>query len=146
MVRELRDELHGKKGILNKRVDLTRCVELIDEIATSLPSAMSDADAIVRQRENIFKNADSVARNIIKEAEERAAHKSENSEVLKIAARESKTVVDKTYRQCDMLVQKTKEHLDNIFSDVEQFMQETLDAIKKNRDELRNVSIIGEKL
>ncbi|MDR0426444.1 MAG: hypothetical protein LBH24_04640 [Clostridiales bacterium] len=141
LVDELYDELNGKKGLFNKRVDLTRCAELIEVVRDSLPAALSEAKTVIAKRESIYKNADSVAKNIIKEAEERAAHKSDTSEVLKLANRESKLVVDRTYRQCDLLVQKTKEHLDSMFSDVETFMEETLDMIHKNRDELRNASI-----
>lgn len=142
---ELDAELCGKKGLFNKKVDLEKCVALFQALKDCAYREFSDAKALVKKRQTVLDNADSVAKNIIKEAEERAAHMSGNSEVKRLAERESKVIVDRTYRQCELLVQKTKEHLDAVFCDTEAFFESTLEMIHKNRDELRNASIGREK-
>ena len=137
LINELDEELNGRKGLFNRRVDITRCVEIFEEIKRLLPPALTEAELVVKSREKILDNADTVAQNIIKEAEERAVHLSESSEVIKLAERQGRDMLDKTYRQCDALMQKTKEHLDEMFSETEAFFQSILNMLKTNRNELR---------
>lgn len=72
LINELDEELNGRKGLFNRRVDITRCVEIFEEIKRLLPPALTEAELVVKSREKILDNADTVAQNIIKEAEERA--------------------------------------------------------------------------
>lgn len=145
LISELDDELNGRKGLFNRRVDLGRCVELFDEIKRLIPPSVSEAETVIKSRERILENADIVARNIIKEAEERAVHLSESSEIAKLAEKRGRDMLDKTYRQCDTLVQKTKEHLDEMFGETEAFFQSTLDMLKTNRNELRGALMNTDK-
>ena len=137
LIAELDEELNGRKGLFKSRVDLTRCIELFEEIKRMLPPSLTEADLVVKSRERILENADTVAQNIIKEAEERALHLSESSNVLKIAEKQGREALDNTYKQCDSLVQKTKEHLDEMFKQTEIFFESTLNTIRTNRNELR---------
>lgn len=137
LIAEMDDELVGRSGLFNKRADLARCASLWADIKALLPIAMEEAELVSRNRLWILENADIVAQNVIKEAEERAEQLTDGAEIARRAEKRSREVLDEAYRQCDELVLKTKEHLDGMFKDVETFFKNTLDTIKTNRNELR---------
>ncbi len=134
---ELQSELTDRKGLFGKKVDLDRCADLVYELRETLPESLREAEYIVANRKKIFDNADIVAKNTIKEAEERAAHIVENSELIKRAEAEGDKLIDAAQAQCDNLTDRTKTHLDNMFKDIEQFLLSTLAMIRNNREELR---------
>jgi len=107
-----------------------------------MPDAVREAEYVVENKQKILENADSVAKNTIREAEERAEHIIDNSELIKRAELEAKQLMETAYMQCDALVDKTKAHLDIMFRDVEQFLQSSLAMIRNNREELRGAMIV----
>ena len=141
---ELDNELNGKRGLFNGKVDRGRCRELVDELKETLPATIDEAKNVIDNRKTIMLNADAVAKNVIREAEERAKRLIESSEVVKIAERQGRNALDETYRQCDALVQKTKEHLDKVFSEAEAFFESTLSLLRTNRRELMQLTIAPE--
>jgi F0F1-type ATP synthase membrane subunit b/b' len=142
---QLESELSEKKGLFSKKVDLDRCAELVAVLKSEIPSSLSEARQILATRQRILENADSAAQNTIREAEERASHIVENSELLKAAQNESHKIIDQGLAQCDKLVERTKTHLDEMFKDIEQFLLSTLAMIRNNREELRGAMILNPK-
>ncbi len=112
------------------------------QIRGSLPDTLREAQYVVENKQKILENADSVAKNTMREAEERAEHIIDNSELTKRAEMEAKQLMETAYMQCDALVDQTKTHLDIMFRDVEQFLQSTLAMIRNNREELRGAMIV----
>ncbi len=139
LVDELYEEINGKGGLFGKRkIDIPRCSELISKIKSALSPCLFEAETVISKRNDIMQNADVVACNIIKEAEERAAHIVSNSEIIRSAEEKSSKILDDTYRQCDAIVRKTKEHLDRMFAETETFFLNTVSVIRTNRNELRD--------
>ncbi len=139
---EMENELTDKKGLFSKKVDIGRCVDILYEMKRVFPESIREADYIVANKNKILENADNVAKNTIREAEERAEHIIDNSELIKRAEIEAKNIVDMGYMQCDTLVDRTKSHLDSMFKDIEQFLLSTLTMIRNNREELRGAMIM----
>ena len=139
---EMESELTDKKGLFSKKVDISRCVDILYEMKRVFPESIREADYIVANKNKILENADNVAKNTIREAEERAEHIIDNSELIKRAEIEAKNIIDMGYMQCDTLVERTKTHLDSMFKDIEQFLLSTLTMIRNNREELRGAMIM----
>lgn len=140
---QLEQELGERKGgIFSKKVDIGRCSQLARQIRSVLPDALREANYVVENKQKILENADSVAKNTIREAEERAEHIIDNSELTKRAELEAKQLMETAYMQCDALVDQTKTHLDIMFRDIEQFLQSALAMIRNNREELRGAMIV----
>ncbi len=139
---EMESELTDKKGLFSKKVDIGRCVDILYEMKRVFPESIREADYIVANKNKILENADNVAKNTIREAEERAEHIIDNSELIKRAEIEAKNIIDMGYMQCDTLVDRTKAHLDSMFKDIEQFLLSTLTMIRNNREELRGAMIM----
>ncbi len=138
LVDELYEEINGRGGMFGKKVDLPRCKELIVNIKSMISSSLSRAQEVIDKRNDIMQNADIVACNVIKEAEERASHITSNSEIIRSAENRAQAIMDETYRSCDAVVRKTKEHLDRMFAEAEAFFLNTVSVIRTNRGELRD--------
>ena len=143
LIEQLEYELGDRKGgLFTKKIDIGKCVQLTRQIRNALPDSLREAAYVVDNKQKILENADSVAKNTIREAEERAEHIIDNSELIKRAELEAKQLMETAYMQCDALVDNTKAHLDVMFRDVEQFLQSALAMIRNNREELRGAMIV----
>ncbi|MCL2061920.1 MAG: hypothetical protein FWH03_04765 [Firmicutes bacterium] len=141
MLNELEAELTNTKGIFSKKIDIGHCAELAAQLKSAVPQSIAESEYILQNRKRILENADSVAQNTIKEAEERALHIVDNSELVKRAELEAKKIIEAAHVQCDALIERTKIHLDGMFKDIEQFLLSTLAMIRNNREELRSAMI-----
>lgn len=141
LLNELEEELRDKRGVLTKK-DTGRCVAIIDRLKESLPLAIEESEYIVAQQQQILKNADVVAKNTIRAAEERAMHLVGTTELMRKAEEEARQLLERTSAKCDLLVRRTKEHLDKMFMETEQFLLSTLSMIRTNREELRSAMLV----
>ncbi|MCL2676159.1 MAG: hypothetical protein FWE84_06250 [Firmicutes bacterium] len=132
---ELTDKRFGKK-------DPSRCIAIVEQMKEMLPAALDESDYIIQKQRQILKNADIVAKNTLKAAEEKADHLVGTTDILRKAEDEAKKMLDKTAGRCDLLVKKTKEHLDVMFVETEQFLLSSLNMIRTNRAELRDAMLI----
>ena len=116
IIDELEAELGERRGgLFSKKIDIGKCVQLTKAIRGAMPDAVREAEYVVENKQKILENADSVAKNTIREAEERAEHIIDNSELIKRSELEAKQLMETAYMQCDALVDKTKAHLDIMF-------------------------------
>lgn len=141
LLKELSQELSDKRGLFSKKIDLDKCLSIVEQLKIDLPNSLAESKYIMDNTQKIMDNADNVAKNTIREAEERAEHIIENSEIAKRAEIEAKKIIETAYMQCDTLIERTKDHLDVMFKEVEQFLQSTLSMIRNNREELRGSMI-----
>lgn len=137
ILESLRDELNPARGLFSKKPDIALCRDLCEKLARVLPSALEEAEYVKGHRKEILANADVVAKNTIRAAEEKAEKLASESEVVRAAQVSSKQIIENAYAQCDNLILRTKAHLDNIFKDTEQFLLTTLSVVRTNREELR---------
>lgn len=136
----LRDEFIDSKGYPKRKVDLNRCLQLIEELKNSLPTSIKDARKIVENKQRILQNADFIAKNTISSAEEKARRLIASSEIEQLAQKEAQKIVNKAIIQRDVLVDKTKTHLDSMFVESEQFLLSLIDMVRKNRHELSSIN------
>lgn len=134
---KLKTELEGGRGIFSKKPDIGRCVELCDKLMRILPESMSDAEYVKHKRKEILANADVVAKNTIRAAEEKANNLVSESEIVKNAHTAANRIIESAYAKCDNLIIRTKAHLDNLFKETENFLCSTLAVVRTNREELR---------
>ncbi len=138
LIELLKDEFIDAKG-LKRKIDVNRCLQLVDELQNSLPTYVKEAQKIVENKQRILQNSDFVAKNTIKSAEERARQIVSESAMGQLAQKEAQRIINKATIQRDVLIDKTKTHLDSMFEETEQFLLSLLDMVRKNRHELRTV-------
>lgn len=134
----LREELNSSHGLFSKKPDTALCCDLCDKLARVLPDCINEAEYVKQRRKEILANADVVAKNTIRAAEEKAEKLSSETEVVRMAQENAKRIVENAYAQCDNLIIRTKAHLDNMFKETEQFLLSTLAVVRTNREELRS--------
>ncbi|MCM1367298.1 MAG: hypothetical protein NC184_00595 [Roseburia sp.] len=134
---KLKEQLSGGKGLFSKKPDLALCSDLCDKLSRTLPDSFREAEYVKQKRKEILSNADVVAKNTIRAAEEKANKLTAETEVVKNAQSAAKQIIENAYTQCDNLILRTKEHLDNLFKETEKFLCSTLSVVRTNREELR---------
>ena len=77
-------------------VDVDRCRDIVDEVRNNLPDELRDSKKIVADREQILKNAQTDADNIIKQAEERARVLVSDKEITKRAQKMAVELANET--------------------------------------------------
>ncbi len=137
ILQSLREELNSSHGFFSKKPDIALCCDLCDKLARVLPESLEEAEYVKQKRKEILANADVVAKNTIRAAEERAEKLASESEVVRQAQTSAKQIIESAYAQCDNLMLRTKAHLDEVFKETEQFLLTTLSLVRTNREELR---------
>lgn len=145
ILEELQNELNTTHGIFSKKTDVAYCSDLCAKLMRAMPNALKEAEYVKQKRKEILANADVVAKNTIRAAEEKAQQLSSESEVVKTAQHNAKQIIENAYAQCDNLILRTKAHLDNMFKETEQFLLSTLSVVRTNREELRAALLDGAK-
>lgn len=84
-------------------VDVDRCRDIVDEVRNNLPDELRDSKKIVADREQILKNAQTDADNIIKQAEERARVLVSDKEITKRAQKMAVELVNAAQAQAKRL-------------------------------------------
>lgn len=143
---QLRTELSTGRGLFGKKADLALCSDLCDKLAQVLPDSIDEAEYVKQRRKEILSNADVVAKNTIRAAEEKANRLVGESEIVKNAQATAKQIIENAYAQCDNLILRTKAHLDNMFKETENFLCSTLSVVRTNREELRAALVNENKI
>lgn len=141
ILEQLKAELDVRRGLFAKKPDWDLCLQLCDELTHIMPEYIRDAAYIKSKRKEILENADVVAKNTIRAAEEQANKIISESEIVRSAHMASKQIIENAYVQCDNLILRTKSHLDNLFKQTENFLSSTLSVVRTNREELRAADI-----
>lgn len=137
ILQSLREELTSSHGFFSKKPDIPLCCDLCDKLSRVLPESLEEAEYVKQKRKEILANADVVAKNTIRAAEERAEKLASETEVVRQAQANAKQIIENAYAQCDNLMLRTKAHLDELFKETEQFLLSTLSLVRTNREELR---------
>ena len=110
---QLERELSGRRGMVSDKVDLSECRRLIRAIREKMSPLIQSVNGVVAERTTILTNADTVAKNVLSAAEQKAVQIVSSSEIVRRAQTESRKILDQTYVRCDQLVLKTKKNIDD---------------------------------
>ncbi|MCH5153749.1 MAG: hypothetical protein J1F71_00910 [Clostridiales bacterium] len=141
ILEQLKAELDGRRGLFSKKPDWDFCLQLCDELMRIMPEYIKEAAYIKSKRKEILENADVVAKNTIRAAEEQANKIVSESEIVRSAQIASGQIIENAYTRCDNLILRTKSHLDNLFKQTENFLCSTLSVVRTNREELRSADV-----
>ena len=116
-------------------VDQEQMIDIIKEIRIKLPDELKQAKWVKEERQRILVEAQKEADNIVKEAENRIISMIDEHEITR-KAYDQKTEIIETANEMSREISKgTKEYADNILSNTENVIQETLDKLGTNISE-----------
>ncbi|HEY8390717.1 MAG TPA: hypothetical protein VIL26_07220 [Clostridia bacterium] len=136
---ELENEfVDTEKGIFGKKINVQKCINLIDSLKRAFPSVIKDANYVVSNKEEILIEAERKANQIIKEAETHANIIVKNSEIMKRAEASAQSHYESVRRACDDSINKAAAIIYTMFEDMEGFLKNMMEILKQNRDEMIN--------
>ncbi len=139
LLRVLEEEISGaKKSVFGggKIIDESRCIAIINDIRFNLPSAISNANAVVKERDNIIDDAMERADRIVRDAEDKARTLIDNHEIIAKATEESEYIIAKAKSYGDMITNETLSNIDELLEESEKGIADILAAIKASRNDV----------
>ncbi|MDI6880145.1 MAG: ATPase [Desulfitobacteriaceae bacterium] len=121
-------------------VDDTVIFEILDKIRAGLPEEIQDAKWVLNERQRILNEAQAEAQKIVERGKTYAEKMAEENEVAKQAQAYAEDIV----RQAQGFAREVKagaaQYADELFQHVDTRLQETLQSLRRNRDELKSVA------
>ena len=137
---DILDELQ-EEFAQGKKVNVSRCEELIIELKRNLPSCLQEAAYIVSQRDKILERAKQGAESTTKEAEMRAQSLVQESELVSKAETEAERIMQETQKKCDAMYKTTKSNIDKLLKAMEDYFTDNLHVVRNNREELARTNL-----
>lgn len=110
-----------------------KVLDLLDEISNQLPGELKQAKTIVESRNEVITNAKREAENILKQAEQRAQQLMSKEEVYILAENEANEMIKNAQLKIKELKQATNEYVDDALRRTEDSISTALNEIKASR-------------
>ena len=114
-------------------VERDKVLDLLDEISNQLPGELKRAKTIVESRGEVINNAKREAENILKQAQAQARQMISDSEIYRQAQQEANTMVQTAQEKIRELKNVTNNYVDDALRQTEQAIAEALNEVKESR-------------
>lgn len=71
LITALENEFVDERGYVKRKINCAKCLTLLNELRTSLPMCIEEAQRIVDNKQRILANADSVAKATVETAQKK---------------------------------------------------------------------------
>ena len=112
-------------------VERDKVLDLLDEISNQLPGELKQAKTIVESRNEVITNAKREAENILKQAEQRAKQMISREEVVKQAEQQAAEMMKAAQQKIKELRQVTNDYVDDAMKRTEDAISQSLSAIRE---------------
>ena len=110
-----------------------KVLDLLDEISNQLPGELKQAKTIVESRNEVITNAKREAENILKQAEQRARQMISHEEVYLQAQKEADDLMKNAQAKIKELRQVTNDYVDDAMKRTEDAISQSLSEIRESR-------------
>jgi F0F1-type ATP synthase membrane subunit b/b' len=124
-------------------IERDKVPDLLDEISNQLPGELKQAKTIVESRNEVITNAKREAENILKQAEQRARQMISREEVYKQAEQEADELMKNAQAKIKELRQVTNDYVDDALRQTQEAIGEALGQIKDARDKFN--ALVGNR-
>ena len=114
-------------------IERDRALDLLDEISNQLPGELKQARTIVESRGEVINNAKREAENILKQAQAQARQLVAENEIYKSAQQEANAMVQAAQDRIRELKGVTNDYVDDALKQTEQAISEALNEVKESR-------------
>ena len=118
-------------------VDIDEARDIIDDIRINMPQEILQAKAIVQDKAQIMAKAAKEAEEIVRRAEERAAHLVDTQEIVLKATVKAKEIEQTAQSQANQLKSTVTQYCDNILNQTQEQLKKSFDEVKLVRDNLK---------
>ena len=118
-------------------VERDKVLDLLDEISNQRPGELKQAKTIVESRNEVITNAKREAENILKQAEQRAKQMISREEITRQAAQQADEMVKAAQQKIKELKQVTNDYVDDAMKRTEDAIAQSLSEIRESRTKFR---------
>lgn len=126
-------------------VDVERMRDLINDVRLNIPQEIKRAKLIDFDCNRIIKEAEAKAEAIVRKAEERAKIMVSNDAIVKEAKQKAIDMLTKAQQSSKEIKSATNTYVNNVLSDTEKFLQNSLQNVKKTKQEITQVKSTPQK-
>lgn len=118
-------------------IERDKALDLLDEISNQLPGEIKQAKTIVESRTEVITNAKREAENILKQAEQRAKQMISREEIVRQAEQQSAEMIKAAQAKIKELRQVTNDYVDDSMKRTEEAIAQALGEIRESRSKFR---------
>ena len=118
-------------------VDVEQARDIIDDIRINMPQEILQAKAIVQDKAQIMAKAAKEAEEIVRRAEERAAHLVDNEEIVIKATAKAKEIEQTAQAQATQLKATVTQYCDNLLTQTQEQLKKSFDEVKLVKENLK---------
>ena len=118
-------------------VERDKVLDLLDEISNQPPGELKQAKTIVESRNEVITNAKREVENILKQAEQRAKQMISREEVYRQAEQEAAEMIKAAQQKIKELRQGTNDYVDDSMKRTEDAIAQALGEIRESRSKFR---------
>jgi cell division septum initiation protein DivIVA len=123
-------------------VNRAEMLELLDELGAEMDAALSEADKIRRERDDVVDDGRREAEHIIADARNERDHLVSDTEVFRLAQRRADEVVAEARNEADGLRKETDDYVDGKLANFEITLERTIEAVRRGRERLAGRSAL----
>lgn len=105
-------------------VDEEQLLEQLDLVRLNLPSAFEEAEAIVRQKDEILQEAEQYAQQIVEAAEQRAAQLLDETGIVRQAKLEAQQLWQMVQQECEAAQEQALAEIERMHREAQQELEE----------------------
>ncbi len=120
-------------------VERDKVLDLLDEISNQLPGELKQAKTIVESRNEVITNAKREAENILKQAEQRAKQMISREEVYQQAEQQANEMIKAAQQKIKELRQVTNDYVDDAMKRTEDAIAQSLSEVRESRAKFRSL-------
>ena len=121
-----------------RAVDVTRALEIIDEIRLNMPLEIKQAKAIVADRAEIISQAKSEAETIVSRAEDRARAILDKDELVRRAEERSNEILSATQTRSREIKRATNDFAEDVLKTLEEALVKNVNDVRQARSTIRS--------
>ncbi len=122
-------------------VDRSDLLVMLDELRTSLPKELSDAETVRRESSAMVAAAEEEAGRILEKARERAESQVEHTDIYLRAERRAAEITEEAERYSEEVSSGSEAYRDRIMGDLAGWCENSLSAVKDSRKELNEAPV-----
>ena len=127
-------------------VDDNVIFELLDRVRAALPEELSNAKWVLKERERILNEAQVEAQKMMDQGKSYVDKMAAENEVVKQAQSYGEDIVRQAQAYARDVKLGSVQYADDLLQHVEKSLYETLQSLRKNRDELKSLAKEGDKI
>ncbi len=143
-------DVHEKLADLRRKVEDARSMpmsasamvnrgellSLVDELSSAMRSALTDADEVVSERDELVKAGRQEAERIVAAARVERESIITDTDVLRAAEQEAARIVEKAKNEADALRAESDDYVDAKLANFEITLERTSEAVRRGRERL----------